>query len=132
MANPLNVNEVLDRITSLDGAPVELEGVLAAEPEGYHLLHYPHSERKPDFVDLSHRSYPPSVILAFGTGSLQPNQEALSKWLGKRVRVHGILRSTPLPKGDEQTIHMGLVTPARIEPYSVQRVTAEERREHDA
>jgi hypothetical protein len=129
MTNPLSVNEALDRITELNGMPVELEGILAVEPEGYHLLHYPNAERKPDHVDLSQRRYPHSVILAFGSGSLQPNQIALQRWIGKRVRVHGVLHSTPLPKGDEETVLMGLYTPARIEPYSVQRLTAEERRE---
>ena len=132
MTNPLTINEALDRITELNGMPVELEGILASEPEGYHLLHYPKAERKPDYLDLSGHRYPPSVILAFGNGSLQPNQKALGRWLGKRVRVHGVLHSTPLPRGDEQTLFMGLVTPARIEPYSVQRLTSDERREHGA
>jgi hypothetical protein len=132
MTNPLAVNDALDRIGELDGMPVELEGILAEEPEGYHLLHYPKLERKPDYFDLSGRSYPPSVVVAFGNGSLQPNDKALSRWVGKRVRVHGVLYSTPLPRGDERTIFMGLVTPARIEPYSVQRLTSEERREHGA
>jgi hypothetical protein len=132
MTNPFAVNYALDRIVELDGTPIELEGILAVEPEGYHLLHYPKVERKPDYFDLSGRSYPPSVILAFGSGSLQPNHRVLSGWIGKRVRVHGVLHSTPLPRGDEQTVFMGLITPARIEPYSVQLLTADERREHGA
>jgi hypothetical protein len=132
MTNPLAVNDALDRIAELDGTPIELEGILGVEPEGYHLLHYPKVERKPDYLDVSGRSYPPSVILAFGNGSLQPNVDTLSRWIGKRVRVHGVLHSTPLPRGDEQTILTGLVTPARIEPYSVQRLTSDERRGHGA
>jgi hypothetical protein len=131
MTHPLSINNALDKLVELDGMPVELEGVLAVEAEGYQLLHYPKAERRPDYTD-GHRSYPPTVLLAFGTGSLQPNREALSRWLGKRVRVHGILRSTRLPRSYEKMDVFGLVTPASIEPYSIQRLTAEERRDTQA
>lgn len=128
MTHPLAINSALDQLVELDGMPVELEGVLAVEPEGYQLLHYPKAERRPAYRD-GHRSYPPTVLLAFGNGSLQPNRNALTRWLGKRVRVHGILRSTLLPRSYENMDVFGLVMPASIEPYSIQRLTAGERRD---
>ena len=131
MTHPLAINHALDKLAELDGMPVELEGILAVEPEGYRLLHYPKAERRPDYTD-GHRSYPPAVVLAFGHGSLQPNQNALTRWLGKRVRVHGVLRSTLLPRSYEGVDVFGMVMPASIEPYSIQRLTAGERRDDDA
>jgi hypothetical protein len=131
MTHPLAINNALDRLAELDGMPVELEGVLAMEAEGYQLLHYPKGERRADYSD-GHRSYPPTVLLAFGNGSLQPNRDALSRWLGKRVRVHGLLRSTLLPRSYENIDVLGLVTPVSIEPYSIQRLTAGERNDTHA
>jgi hypothetical protein len=90
MTHPLAINHVLDRLAELDGMPIELEGILAAEPEGYQLLHYPKSERRPAYKDGG-RSYPPIVVLTFGNGGMQPNESALTRWLGKRVRIHGML-----------------------------------------
>lgn len=45
MTNPRSVNQALDELVELDGKPVELEGILDLEPEGYHLLHYPKAVR---------------------------------------------------------------------------------------
>jgi hypothetical protein len=131
MTHPLAINHALDRLAELDGMPIELEGILAAEPEGYQLLHYPKSERRPAYKDGG-RSYPPIVVLTFGNGGMQPNESALTRWLGKRVRIHGVLHSTLLPRSYENMDVFGLVTPASIRPYSIQRLTAEERRENGA
>jgi len=131
MTHPLAINHALDRLAELDGMPIELEGILAVEPESYQLLHYPQAERRPGYKD-GRRIYPPVVVLAFGNGSMQPNRSALTRWLGKRVRVHGVLRSTLLPRSYENMDVFGLVTPASIEPYSIQRLTAEERRNDGA
>jgi hypothetical protein len=131
MARLLTVNESLDRIVELDGAPVELEGMLGVQPEGYFLGHYPPSARKSDYV-IANRRYPPFIILAFGNGSLQPNRDALERWIGQPVRVDGVLHSTPLPRADDPVEYLGLVTPGRITPYSIRRLTKVERRQNDA
>jgi hypothetical protein len=60
MTHPLAINHALDRLAELDGMPIELEGILAVEPEGYQLLHYPQAERRPDYKD-GRRIYPPST-----------------------------------------------------------------------
>jgi hypothetical protein len=129
------VNEALDLLDSLDGQPVQIEGVLVIEPEGYELVHYPKVERRvassEDGVVI--RS---SFCLAFGNGSLQPNQKALARWQGKKVRVHGVIHTPELRPAYGSLGKGGFgphgFWPAEIECYSVQRVTAEERRENDA
>lgn len=79
--------------------------------------------------------YHPAVCMAFGRGSLQPNLAALRRWSGKRVRVHGVLRST-LPRPAFGAIDAYFDTfggwLVDIEPYSLQRVSAFERRQHQA
>ena len=127
------VNEVLDRLTELDGKPVLLEGVLQVHEEGYEVQHYPKAERRPQHAEDCH-SYQAGIWLAFGNGSIQPNGVALKRWQGKRVRVSGVIRSlASLPSFGGSLGKGGFgpwgFWPAEIEAYSVQRVTAEERRE---
>lgn len=136
MTSPLPINEVFERLAELDGQPLELEAVLIADDSGgFELLHYPNSARIPYFVD-GETEYRQSIWLAFGNGSLQPNKDALQRWSGKRVRVHGVLRSVSalltfggLGKGGFGP--WGL-WPAEVEAYILQRVTAEERRERSS
>ena len=135
MTNPRTINQVMEQLAEIDGQAVELEGILALEPEGYHLLHFPKAERKPGPAE-SDNIYQSGVWLAFGSGSLQPNHSALSRWLGKRVRVYGVARTiASLPAfgslGRGGFGSHGL-WPAQIEPYYNQRLSAEERREHEA
>jgi hypothetical protein len=92
MTNPRTVNQALDELVELDGKAAEIEGILVVESEGYHLLHYPKAERRPGPTD-GKIQYQPGIWLSFGTGSVQPNHVALSRWLGKRVRVHGLVRT---------------------------------------
>jgi hypothetical protein len=127
MTNPIAINLALDQIAELDGQPVELEGILQQQSDGYYLTHYPSADRRSEYTS-GNRDYPPAIVLAFGSGSVRPNQSTLSRWIGRRVRVHGVIRSTLLPHEDN-TDYFGLIAPASIEPYSVQRLTAEERRE---
>jgi len=135
MTAPLPINEVLNRLSELDGVPVQLEGILAIHAEGYEIKHYPRAERRHEYVD-GESSYQSGVWLAFGDGSIQPNVSALSRWNGKRVRISGVIHSlSSLPS-------LGWVGkggfgpwgfwPAEVETYSIQRVTAEERREDGA
>lgn len=127
-----SVNDVLAQLEDLADHPLEIEGILELHPEGFELLHYPKSERKIGPQDGEHQ-YQAGVWVGFGDGSLRPNRDALRRWVGKRVRIHGILKC-----------YLSLATvgafgrggfgpwgswPAQIEPYSVQRVTADERRE---
>ena len=128
-----SVNDVLAHLGALDEQPLELEGILEAHPEGFELLHYPKSERIAGPQDGDHQ-YQAGVWVGFGGGSLQPNRDALNRWVGKRVRIHGILSSylSLQPVGSFGRGGFGPwgFWPAQIEPYSVQRVTAEERREN--
>jgi hypothetical protein len=128
-----SVNEVLAQLATLDGQPLEIEGILELQPEGFSLLHYPKAERKVGPQEGEHQ-YEASVWVGFGGGSLQPNREALNRWVGKRVRIHGIL-SVYLSLQPFGTFGRGGFGPwgfwpAQIEPYSVQRITSEERREN--
>ena len=133
MTNTLTINQVFERLAELDGQPLELEGVLTADDSGgYELLHYPNSDRISCFVDAG-IEYRRSIWLGFGNGSLQPNKDALQRWSGKRVRVHGVMRSiSALPiigsLGKGGFGPWGL-WPAEVEAYILQRVTAHERRE---
>ncbi len=133
MAVHRTVHEVLDSLPKLEGQPVELEGVLGAEPEGYEVLHYPKAERRANSLDEGPilRS---SIWLEFGIGSIQPNRQVLNRWQGKRVRIHGIVHS-PEPRPATVFGKGGFgpsgFWPAAVEVYSIQRVTAEQRHEHD-
>jgi hypothetical protein len=129
MTNPLSINSALEQLGHLDGMPAELEGILAAGGEGYQLLHYPRSERKADHKH-GQQSYEPGVAIEFGNGSLQPNHRALARWLGKRVRVHGLIRTRLLPPAFATMDIFGILWPASIEPFTIQRLTADERREN--
>jgi len=46
-------------------------------------------------------------------------------------RVHGLIRTRLLPKEYATMDLLGVLWPASIVPYSIQRLTAEERRQHD-
>ena len=128
-----SVNEVLADLGTPDEQPLELEGILEAHSEGFELLHYPKAERISGPQDGEHQ-YQAGVWIGFGNGRLQPNQDALTRWVGKRVRIHGILSSYLSLPSFGSLGHGGFgpcgFWPAQIEPYSVQRVTAEERREN--
>jgi hypothetical protein len=129
------VNEVLEQLVALEGKPVQLEGILELHEEGYALKHYPKAERLSEYVEEGN-SYQSGVWVEFGNGSIQPNDTVLGGWQGKRVRVHGVIHSlASLPSigavGKGGFGPWG-VWPATIEPSSVQRVTAEERRENGA
>ena len=132
MEIPLPINNALARLAELDGVPVHLEGILIAHYEGYEVQHYPKVERQSEHIE-ENAVYQAGIWLAFGDGSIQPNERALGRWNGKRVRISGVIRSlSSLPS-------FGWVGkggfgpwgrwPAEIETYSVQRVTAEERRD---
>jgi hypothetical protein len=134
MTSPLTINEVFEQLAELDGQPLELEGILIADDSGgYEILHYPNSARIPCFID-GETEYRQSIWLAFGNGSLQPNKDALQRWSGKRVRVHGVMRSIstlPTIKGfGKGGFGPWGLWPAEVEAYILQRVSADERREH--
>lgn len=126
------VNDVLDQAIELNGQPVEVEGILTVQPEGYHLLHFPKSERRDDRTDDG-PIYRSSLWLATGSGSLQQNHSVLGRWCGKRVRVHGIVHSSLSQPSQTFHGHGGYgpfgFWPAQVMPYSVQRVTSGQRRE---
>lgn len=129
------VNELLGQLTVFESQPVQLEGILELHEEGYALKHYPKTERHSEHVHDGN-SYQSAVWIEFGNGSIQPNDTVLDGWQGKRVRVHGVIHSvTSLPSigslGKGGFGPWGF-WPASIEPSSVQRVTAEERREDGA
>ena len=88
-----SVNDVLAQLTALDDQPLEIEGILELHAEGFELLHYPKAEREIGPQDGEHQ-YQAGVWVAFGSGSLQPNRDALYRWVGKRVRLHGISDET--------------------------------------
>ncbi|WP_396616786.1 hypothetical protein ACHZ97_09475 [Lysobacter soli] len=131
----ISVNGLIEQLAELDGQPVQVEGVLVLEPEGYELQHYPNSERLTTRT-LFDSEYRPGIWIAFGDGALKPNHVALERWTGKRVRVVGIVKTiaTLSPAGSLGRGGFGPwgFWPAQIEPYSVQRVTADERREEQA
>lgn len=134
MTSPRSVNEVLDQLETEHAAPVWIEGILEAlndgTNDGYELLHYPKAERR---TDGSSRG-PIGLWLHFGAGSIQPNRLVLSKWLGKRVRVRGIVRCAG---GTRESHTPGALSDPlywrpHLEVYSVQRVTSEERKQGGA
>jgi hypothetical protein len=128
-----SVNDVLAQLATLNDQPVQVEGILRLQSEGFELLHYPKAERQFGPVEGEHQ-YQPSIWLGFGNGSLQPNTEALERWVGKRVRIYGVINSylalPPFGSLGRGGFGPWGFWPAQIEPYSVQRVTAEERREN--
>mgnify|MGYP000169674824 FL=1 len=125
----LSVNHIIDQIHTLDGMPVEIEGILGAESERYYLLHYPQAERKDRLSLQGYDHYFSAIGLSFGRGSIQPNFKVLNRWIGKRVRVHGKVQSTLLEGHELLFDWLGLVTPVCLEPYSIQRLTAQQRRQ---
>lgn len=117
MSTALSINAAIDRLSELNGQPVEVEGLLHFEFEDTSLWHWPKAERRggaPEGDGFTNSS----LWLAFGSGSLQPNEKVLSSWSGKRVRVSGILRG---PSPQSGCGHLG-GWPAEIEPYSIERV----------
>ena len=135
MVQHCSVNEVLNSLDRFDGQAANIEGVLHAQPEGFQLLHYPKVERVLS-VETEADPYQPAVWLAFGSGALLPNLVTLGRWQGKRVRVQGLVRTfAALPvRGGLGRGGFGPygLWPAQIEPYTLQRVTARERREDGA
>ena len=133
MTNPISVNQLLAQLSELDQHPLEVEGILEVHSEGYSLLHYPKSERKNDYPN-GDEPYEAGVWLATGGGSIQFNNAAVARWQGKRVRVHGIAYahfSQPYIPAFHAKNGFGPwgAWPVQIEVYSIQRTTAEERRE---
>ena len=126
MTSYCSVNDALERLDELLRFPLEVEGILeAANPleSGYELLHYPAAERAGGASkDPAHRS---SIWLHFGAGSIQPNHGVLAKWIGKRVRVHGVVNGPPAFTALSDPLG---AWPAHIEVYSVQRTTSQQRR----
>jgi hypothetical protein len=128
-----SVNEILAQLATLNDQPVQVEGILELQSEGFELLHYPKAERQSGPAEGEHQ-YQASIWVGFGNGSLQPNTEVLERWVGKRVRIHGVISSylalPPVGSLGRGGFGPWGFWPAQIEPYSVQRVTAEERREN--
>lgn len=128
----ISVNGLIEQLAELDGQPVQVEGVLVLEPEGYELQHYPKSERLTTRT-LFDSEYRASTWIAFGDGGLKPNHATLERWIGKRVRVVGIVKTiaslSPVGALGRGGFGPWGFWPVQIEPYSVQRVTADERRE---
>jgi len=114
----LNVNRVVDRIHDLHGKPVEVIGLLTFEFENTSIDHFPKTERRDITEEVDPPLYQSSVWLAFGTGSMRPNEQVLSRWNGKRVRITGIAYG---PRGPGGCGHFGGWA-CEIEPYSIERV----------
>lgn len=114
----LSVNELIDRTSELDGKPVEVAGLLVFEFENTSLEHFPKAERREITDDIEAPHYQSSVWLAFGSGSIQPNERVISRWVGKRVRVSGVVRG---PNGLGGCGHFG-GWGCEIEPYTIERM----------
>ena len=114
----LSVNELIDRLPELDGQPVEVTGLLTFEYENASIGHFPKAERREITEEIEPPFYQSSVWLAFGSGSIKPNENVLSKWTGKRVMVTGVLRGPAGPGGCGHFGGWG----CEIEPYSIERV----------
>ena len=129
------MNEVLDQLAALEGQQTQLEGVLEIHEEGYALKHCPNAERRSEHAEEGH-SYQSGIWVEFGNGSIRPNDAVLGRWQGKRVRVYGVIHGvSSLPSmGGAGKGGFGPwgFWPATVEPTSIQRVTAEERREDGA
>lgn len=63
--------------------------------------------------------------------AIQPNRLVLAKWIGKRVRVHGVAYCAKHLRNPEAECFMPDPTcwRAHLEVYSVQRVTTEQRKQ---
>jgi hypothetical protein len=127
------VSDVLERLEDLHGTAVQVEGVLTTSRSGtgggYELLHYPGAERQ-ELNDPQQFK----LWLEFGTGSIKPNNTVLTRWIGKRVRVHGIACRPKylLNPSVECSMSDPSCWQAHLEVYSVQRVTSEQRRQRGA
>jgi hypothetical protein len=118
MSNVLTVNALINRAHELDGQPVDVVGLLTFEFENCSLNHFPTAARR-EITDADDAFYErSSVWIAFGTGSIQPNQDVLTRWTGKRVRVVGIVRT---PKGPCGCGHFGGWA-CEIEAFSIERI----------
>lgn len=135
MNTHLAVNQVLDRLAAFEGQPMQVEGVLEVHEEGYALQHYPNVERRPQYLEEGY-SYQSGIWIEFGDGSVQPNDKVLDRWKGKRVRVYGVIHGISFLPSITAFSKGGFgpwgFWPAVIKPTSIQRVTAEERRESGA
>lgn len=114
----LSVNELIDRLPELDGLPVEVTGLLTFEFENVSIDHFPKAERREITEGTDPPYYQSSVWLALGSGSLRPNEKVLSRWVGKRVRVRGVVRG---PRGPGGCGHFG-GWGCEIEAYAIERV----------
>jgi hypothetical protein len=127
------VGDILERLEELHGMPVQVEGVLTTSRSGvgggYELLQYPGTER-PKLSDPQQFK----LWLEFGTGSIKPNNTVLTRWIDKRVRVHGIACRPKclLNPAVECSMSDPSCWQAHLEVYSVQRVTSEQRRQRGA
>lgn len=114
----LSVNELIDRLPELDGQPVEVTGLLTFEFENTSIGHFPKAQRREITEEIEPPYYQSSVWLTFGSGSIQPNDNVLSRWTGKRVLVTGVLRGPSGPCGCGHFGGWG----CEIEAYSIERV----------
>jgi hypothetical protein len=124
-----SVNEVLDQLVELEGQSMQLEGILEIHTEGYALKHYPNAERQSEYVEEG-LSYQSGIWVEFGNGSIRPNDSVLGRWQGKRVRVYGVIHGVSSLSSGIGGFGPWGCWPVIIEPASIQRVTAVERREN--
>ncbi|OUS25535.1 hypothetical protein A9Q99_20970 [Gammaproteobacteria bacterium 45_16_T64] len=94
-----SVNEAVDRIESLDGFNVYLEGALSFEFEDMAIYHSVSSERRG-------RGYGSSIWLEVND-LLRFDRAVMEKWTGKKVLVEGVLVQ---PDPDFGAGHLGLWT----------------------
>lgn len=127
-----SVNDTLEKIEELDGVAVQVEGILTelfnGSADGYQLLHYPAAERHA--ATAGRVLHHVGLWLEFGNGSIQPNRAVLSRWLGKRVRVHAVAHCAKFDQAHD-AFH-SMADPScwqpHLEVYSIQRVTSEQRK----
>ena len=118
MSNVLSVNELIDRASELDGQPVDIVGILTFEFEDCSLGHFPKVERREITETIDTPYYPSSVWITFGTGSIQPNEEVLTRWTRKRVRVVGVVH---VPKDGAGCGHFGRWG-CEVDAYTVEHI----------
>jgi hypothetical protein len=116
--NKLSVNELIDRRDELDGKPVEVCGLLTFEFENTSIQHFPKAEQRQPDADTALPCCPSSVWLAFGSGSIRPNDDVLSRWNGKRVRITGVVRNAREPIGCG---HFSAWN-CEIQPFTIERM----------
>lgn len=102
--NVLSVNDVIDRVHELDGMRLKIVGLLTFEFENHFLGHFPKAERREITEAVDPPFYQSIIWIEFGTGSIQPNYGVLTRWIGKRVRIAGVVRT---PKGPCGCGHFG-------------------------